>query len=71
MEHRETSPLIPERGFIAVLLRFYCNDASASHAVSVAGAAPPVGSMWIVADSSLQKVRLPVAFTLRGTALVT
>jgi hypothetical protein len=60
------------RGFLPNAVGdFYCSDARASQAVSVAGAAPPVGSTWITADSSLQNVRLPVAFTLSGTAPVT
>jgi hypothetical protein len=49
----------------------YWSAERASQATSVAGAAPPVGSTWITPDSSLQNVRLPVAFTLRGTAPVT
>jgi len=49
----------------------YWSEASASQAVSVPFAAPPAGSTWITPDSSLQKVRLPVAFTVTGTAFET
>jgi hypothetical protein len=52
-------------------LDFYCKDAKASQAVSVPFAAPPTVSTWITPDSSLQNVRLPVAFTVTGTAFDT
>src|SRR5271170_6834002 len=61
------------RGFLPIrgIAIGYWSAERASQATSVAGAAPPVGSTWITPDSSLQNVRLPVAFTLRGTAPVT